>query len=151
MANTGGQRWTDAVGPTPPAPPGPVELRRRISDLAEQVRQLSARDRPPEPGPPTDLLASDVIAMAERTAEEIRANARREAARVALHRAHDAPELASALVGALARQRETIAVLAAEIERLGQCAEQLRTHVRLLEDELGRIDAFLRATIAPAA
>jgi hypothetical protein len=151
MASTAGQRWTDGIGPTDPAPPGPVELRRRISELAEQVRRLSAHDPPLAPGAPTDVLASDVIAMAERAAEEIRANARREAARVALGHAHDAPALASVLVGAVARQRETIAVLAAEIERLGQSAEQLLTHVRVLEDELGRIDAFLRATIAPAA
>jgi hypothetical protein len=149
MASTPGQRWNDAVGPTPPDPPGPVELRRRITDLAEQVRLLAVRD--PAEAPPPGPLASDVIAMAERAAEEIRANARREAARVQLRRAHDAPELAGALARAVSRQRETIAVLAAEVERLGQCAEQLRTHVRLLEGELGRIDDFLRAIIEPAA
>lgn len=146
-----GQRWTDALDPSPPAPPGPAELRARINDLAEQVRRLSADDRAAAPPPATGLLGTDVIAMAERAAEEIRANARREAARVQLRRPHDAPELANALLGAVTRERQAIAVVAAEVERLGHCAEQLRTHVRLLEDELGRIDGFLRAAIEPAA
>jgi hypothetical protein len=151
MASTSGQRWTDTVTPSTPAPPGPAELRARVSDLAEAVRRLSGDERREAPDPATDPLATDLIAMAERAAEEIRENARREAALVGMRRAHDATELASALLSAIARERQTIAVLAADVERLGQCAEQMRKHVRLLEGELGRIDAFLRAATAPAA
>jgi len=151
MSRTNGQRWTDAVDPGTLPPPGPAELRLRIDDLAAQVRRLGEPAAGAAAGATTGPLADDVIAMAERAAEEIRAHARREAARLGQRAAADAPELARALLASVSRERQTVAVLAAEVERLSQSAEQLRAHIRLLEDELGRIDAFLRATTAPAA
>ncbi len=122
--------------------PGAPELRERVAELAGQVRAL----RRPAPD------AERILEAAERAAAEIRASAHREAERIrsqppaAIAAASD--EDAAALLAAARRQRHTLAVIAAEIERIEDGAAVLRTQLRALEGEL---TGFIELLSAPSA
>ena len=100
-------------------------------------------------------LAADLIATAERAAAEIRNSAQREATRVTAQRGQRPSRLATDLLVMVNRQRQTLAVLAAETDRLGQSVEILQTNIRALDSELQaiyeRLGASPRPPIWPAA
>ena len=123
------------------APDSP-ELRRRVAVLAAQVRELGARATPA-----ADTSAERMIAAAERAAAKIRESAQREAERIRAGSVTPAAEGAELLASAR-RQRHTLAVIAAEIERLEHSAGILRTQLRSLEGELANM---VRALSVPAA
>ena len=144
------------------APAGNVpapELGRQIAALAEQVRRLGERAQapdahgvavaPPTPAPSPAVDLAGMIATAERIAEEIRASARREAARVEADRLHEGKAASSGLLAMVKRQRQTLAVLAAETRRIEQSAEILRTQVGALDAELQRMYDALGAAPRP--
>jgi len=147
---------------------GSPELREQIAALAEQVRRLSARGPAPPPVPPAgpppaapvrtasehsqprgELLASDVIAMTERAAAQIRESARREAERIRAQSRSSGSVTAARLAGIVRRQRAALTALAAEIELLEQGAEALRAQLALLEGELAQIDEILGTSGPP--
>lgn len=153
------------------------ELRARIEALAEQVRRLSVRGEAvaavatapvrtaapaavPTPAPAAGdpvgvgagLLAVDVIAIAERTAAEIRERAAREAERIRGERRRPPPAAGAAeLFAVLRRQHATLAVLAAETDRLEQSAEILRAQLRVLEAEIAAAYEILGTPPHPPA
>jgi hypothetical protein len=158
---TPGTRHENGHGAAPDG--GPPQLRAQIAALAEQVRRLSIHEQAPiaaaatpaalvgdvealpPPVAPLDahaaLLAVEVIAMAERAADQIRARAEREAERIRAERG--LPTAEAELLGILRRQRAALAVLAGENERLGQSAEIIRGQLRVLEGELAAVHEFL--------
>ena len=136
-------------------------LRRQMAALAEQVRQLGNRvervgeqapaeqvvvaaPAPPPPRPrgvgaiATDPLLAEVIGMAERAAESIRAAARREAAQI---RAAPVPALGAdgEILAALERQREALGTLAAQADRIEQELAALREQAAVLDGERMRM------------
>jgi len=157
-----GQKHTTDTSETTPDndPPGAgsPELRAQIAALAEQVRRLrvrevpaasaapvtGARDEPLVPG--DDAPSIDVIAMAERAASEIREAARLAAERIRAER----PAPTGDLAALLRRERATLALLAAETERIEQSVEALRSQVRALEAELAQLGEIVGATSRPA-
>lgn len=127
---------------------GSPELRAQVAVLAGQVRELKARVTPAAAGPqPVRTSAERMIAAAEQAAAEIRASALREAQRIREGSIGPGEE-AAGLLAAARRQRHTVAVIAAEIERLESSAAILRTQMRLLEDELANM---IEALSGPAA
>jgi hypothetical protein len=135
-------------------------LRRQMAALAEQVRQLGNRVErtgeqapaeqvvvaPPPPAPrpraagpiATDPLLVEVIGMAERAAESIRAAARREAEQI---RAAPVPALDAdgEILAALERQREALGTLAAQADRIEQELAALRGQAAVLDGERMRM------------
>ena len=105
----------------------------------------NAADPPATGGPP----AAELIASAELAAERIRESARREAERIIGERSGQPRELSVALLAAVKRQRQTLAVLAAEAERIDQSAEILRAQIRLLDAEIQRTYELLGASPRP--
>lgn len=147
----------DPAGTPPPAAPlSATEMRAQIALLAEQVSRLRGRVRSAEAlsegtTKSAELPAAEMIAIAERAAEQIRESARREAARVSGERMQGSSELASVLLGTVQRQRQTVGVLAAEAERIEQSALSLRRHLRALENDLDRMHDFLRSVMGEIA
>ncbi len=127
------------------APDSP-ELRRQVAVLAGQVRELGARVRAAA-APRVEPDVAAMVAVAERAAAEIRERAQREADRIRAQRPAPAAETALLLASAR-RQRHTLAVIAAEIERLEQSAGILRTQLRSLDAELANM---ISALSGPAA
>jgi hypothetical protein len=137
-AHPGPQQPDVAAVPTTPAPAaGPDE---------EQIAERTSR-----------LIAS-VIAMAERAAEQIRDSAEREAASIRSGTAGDLapadrprPDLAAQQRGALdlaasqtgldvlERQRQALAALATETDRIEAATERLRAQARALDAERQRL------------
>jgi uncharacterized coiled-coil protein SlyX len=145
------------VSPTPP------DLEQRIAALAAQVRTLAQRFTgvPPESSaagaahPPSQVHGPDaaskasspsragstgitnaIVAAAEAAAGEIRASAEREAQLIRATADRGPIGSISALRDTLARQRETLAGLAAETTRVERSAAILRAQVRALEAEM---------------
>jgi len=138
------------------APPAPVlaptspELRRQVAVLAQQVRELGARATTTAGrGAPNaaGTSAERMIAAAERAAAEIRESAQREAERIRAGSVTPAEE-AAGLLGSARRQRHTLAVIAAEIERLEHSAGILRTQLRSLDAELANMIGALNGPAA---
>lgn len=138
------------TAPVPVLAPDSPELRRQVALLAGQVRELGARVSPAGEAPQRTSAAKTAertIAAAERAAAEIRESAMREAQRIRAGGARSGDEEAELLASAR-RQRETLAAIAAEIERLEHSAGILRTQLRSLEGELTNI---VRVLSGPAA
>ena len=129
------------------APDSP-ELRRRVAVLAGQVRELGARVTPVGARPePARTSAERMIAAAERAAAEIRRSALREAQRIREGGVEPGEE-ATGLLASARRQRHTLAVIAAEIERLEKSTGVLRTQMRSLEGELAHMIGSLSGPAA---
>jgi len=118
----------------------------------------------PDPGELTSRLMASVIEMAERAAEQIRESAEREAARIragatsdlppADHPVpdppvpqHRTPESAASQTGpeAVARERQALAALAAETDRIEAATERLRAQARALDAERQRLHEAIAA------
>ena len=124
------------------------ELRRQVAVLAGQVRELGTRATPAGATPePAGVSAERMIAAAERAAAEIRESAAREAERIRTGSARSGEADAALLAGAR-RQRQALAVIAAEIEALERTTGILRTQLRSLEAELANM---IGALSGPAA
>jgi len=142
-----------------PLPLGSPQLAGQVAALAEQVRRLGERSQagprgaqqPPAPAVP----AAELLASAERAAEKIRESARREAARIAAGTGPRPNQLAAELLVIVNRQRQTLAVLAAEAERLGQATDVLEAKIRALDGDLQamyeRLGAAPRPPVWPGA
>jgi cell division septum initiation protein DivIVA len=93
--------------------------------------------------------AENIIAMAEVVADEIRADAEREASRIREAEANGASEhLAerlAELLAVLARQAESVAILSAEVARIEQSAAVFREQAFALEIELQETLASISA------
>jgi hypothetical protein len=133
---------------TPVLAPDSPELRRAVAVLAGQVRELGTRVTAAGAGPqPARTSAERMIAAAERAAAEIRRSGLREAQRI--REGSVAPrEEAAGLLASARRQRHTLAVIAAEIERLESSAAILRTQLQSLEGELANMIAALSGPAA---
>src|ERR1700733_11349165 len=127
-------RKDSETAPAPMLAPDSPELRRQVAVLAGQVRALGAHVTPVSAAverSPEDRSAERTIAAAERAAAEIRESAMREAERIRAGGAAPSDEGAGLLAGAR-RQRQTLVVIAAEIERLEHTTAILRAQLRLL-------------------
>lgn len=151
----------------------PSDLEQRIAALAAQVRTLAQRftGAPPESSaaqvahPPSRVREPDavseaslpspagapgttnaIVAVAEAAAGEIRASAEREAQLIRATAGGGPIGSIRALRDTIARQRETLAGLAAETTRVEHSAAILQAQVRALEAEmdqaLGVVDAL---------
>jgi hypothetical protein len=78
-------------------------------------------------------LFESVIATAERAALEMRESAEREASRIRARASDDRVAPATDLVGKLERQRQTLAALAAETDRIAQAVAVLGAQTRALD------------------
>jgi vacuolar-type H+-ATPase subunit E/Vma4 len=87
---------------------------------------------PAAPAAPAD----DIVAMAERAASEIRENAMREAERIRAGATTDAGDRVNELRALIQRQRESLAALSAEADRVEQSSAILRSQARALASEL---------------
>ena len=116
---------------------------------AEPPPAPPVRTAPGRSEPRGELLASDVLAMTERAAAQIRESARREAERIRTQSRSSGSVTAARLTGIVRRQRAALIAMAAEIELLEQGAEALRAHLALLEDELAQIDEILGTSGPP--
>jgi hypothetical protein len=83
-------------------------------------------------------LFESVIATAERAAVEIRARAEREAASIRARASDDLLPPTGDLVTTLERQRQTLAALAAETDRIAQAVAVLGAQTRALDAERRR-------------
>ena len=129
-------------------------MRRAVAELAGQVRELGARvagataERQTGPDPEAVATAELMLAAAERAAAQIREAAQREAARIRAANpasAHDA----TGVLATTRRQRQMLAVLAAEIERIEHSAAILRGQLRSLEAELANmVEALSRPAVS---
>jgi hypothetical protein len=154
---------TAADLPLPPAPrPRPAASappQQRKRQEPEPPTEPAPQSEPePEPAPPaaretfaerSSHLVESVVTLAELAAVEIRASAEVEAAAV---RARSAEKLSASSTGhlltLLERQRNMLAALAAQTERLEQAAAVLRAQIRALQAEREHIaevlsDSFL--------
>ena len=138
------------TAPMPVLAPDSPELRRQVALLAGQVRELGARVTPTGAAAerrPAATSAERTIAAAERAAAEIRASAMREAERIRSGSAGPGDE-GGELLACARRQRQTLVVIAAEIERLEHTAGILRTQLRSLEGELTHMIGALNGPAA---
>ena len=145
-------RKDSEAAPAPMLAPDSPELRRQVAVLAGQVRELGAHVRPAGAAVerrPAGTSAERTIAAAERAAAEIRESAMREAERIRAGSATPSDEGAG-LLACARRQRQTMVVIAAEIERLEHTTAILRTQLRSLESELTHmVGAFSGPAASP--
>ncbi len=132
------------------------ELEDQIAALAAQVRRLGERlaagsslprlfgawahgnSEPVDPPaqPAAGSFDAGILASAESVASEIRATAEREARRIRDGAQREASMRAADLRAMVARQRETLAALGAEIGHLEHSIATIRSQSRALEAEL---------------
>jgi cell division septum initiation protein DivIVA len=109
----------------------------------------SHRPPPAGVGDAGGVASENIIAMAEVVADEIRANAEREALRIREADANDAgehlAERLAELLAVLARQAESVAILTAEVARIEQSAAVFREQALALETELQETLASISA------
>jgi hypothetical protein len=116
-------------------------MERRIAALAAQVVRLGADldgEVPSSPAPPPEgsALKNAIIASAEAAAAGIRASAEREARRIRGRAAGPASERVSRFVTMIARQREMLATLVLEADRVGHATARLNALTQALDAEL---------------
>jgi uncharacterized coiled-coil protein SlyX len=167
MRERDGHTESGAGDPAMPAraAPGARDLEPQIATLAAQVKQLAerlvrtpARSQPPgapnhSAAPPAnssparvpDPLNAGMLATAESVAAEIRAGAEREAERIRADARSEANARIAGLHAMIARQRDTLAALAAEIGHLEHSATTMRSQARALDAELHAIDQAISA------
>jgi hypothetical protein len=134
--------------PEPPATPIPRPVESSPRDAATAAPPAAARETFAER---SSHLVESVVTLAELAAVEIRASAEVEAAAV---RASSAERTAASSTGQLVvlleRQRNMLAALAAQTERLEQAAAVLRAQIRALQAEREHIaDVLSHSQPAP--
>jgi hypothetical protein len=141
-----------APAPQYSAPAPAVQPVQYAAPQPPQVDWPAAAAPAPAPAAPTqaELLtrtAEDIVVMAERAATEIRENALREAERIRAGATIDAGERVNDLRALIQRQRESLAALSAETDRVEQSSAILRAQARALAGEL---DGMLASVDAAA-
>jgi cell division septum initiation protein DivIVA len=131
---------------TPPAPTPASDPRDTSPPITPRP---AAPGSPAEPAPHIAATGARIVEMAHAAAAEIRADAEREAQRIRQAAAQARSDRVAAVLEIIARQCESVATLATEVDRIEQSAAVLREQLTALNDEWRRMLVAVSAVSRP--